>query len=511
MAMFKVQPAAYKIYAFDRGWRIMKYVTEHLFNRTNIAARWWFTKAQEALAHSRTRGAFIKYWIYVYMAGLYFAGAAQYVSAMILAGLFLVLQTIVLSLWAALSMLLIGLLAVCTFAYARFYRIFFRCPDCHKDMSIPTFICPTCSKPHPRLWPSIYGVLSHRCLTCNTRLPTLRLKIPGTHLIERDTLVRVCPNCSHQMNAGIGTGTNLHIPIVGGPSTGKSNFIVMATREFKETYEHERHYVVGFTDSKHEADYHENIKRLSHGRELVKTTEIVAHAYNLRIQSPRKRVPTLAYVYDAAGEAYNTSENTAQQEYYKYIDGIIFVIDPFSIRAYSHLHEPEIAQYQNLIRPSTLDVMQAYERMFHMFEDSAGLRKGRRFSHPIAVVITKVDALNLEHEIGTFAARNLMNSDPHITNEDQAINMLVRDFLCRYELDHFVRDVEMQFSNVRYFSCSALGRMPVAGDTRSFMSVRVGNPLIWLLGRAKAIEMAPETKNATRVLGPQTMPFQQHR
>lgn len=505
--LFEVQPA-HKMYAFDRGWRIMKYVTENLFTRTHVAARWWFSKAQDARTRSATQGTFVKYWMYVYMVGLYMAGGAQYLSAMALAALFLVLQSIALALWATLSVVVIGLLAVYTFAFSRFYRIFFRCPDCHKEMDIPTFICPTCKQQHTRLWPSIYGVVYHRCLSCNTKLPTLRTNIPGVRLLDRDSLTRICPNCSREMNAGIGTGTNIHIPVVGGPSTGKSNFIVMATKEFKENYGMEHNYTITFVDSRHENDFNENMKRLSTGRELVKTTEIVARAYNLKIESQKSRVPKIAYMYDAAGEAYNTSENTTQQEYYKYIDGIIFVIDPFSVPGYRRLHQQEIQFYQNLIRPSALDVMQAYERMFSMFEDSAGLRKGRRFPHPITIVVTKVDALNLENEIGSVAAQELMQRDPAIMNESDAINVLVRNFLWQYDLDHFVRDVEMQFTQVRYFSCSALGRMPVVGDNRSFIPMRVGDPLIWLLSRAKAIEALPDTSRKTRVLPPQSMPLQ---
>ena len=507
MATFEVQPA-YKIYAFDRGWRIMKYVTETLFKRTDVAARWWFTKAQDAFARSKTQGSFVKYWMYVYMIGLYLAGAVQYVIAMLFAGLFLAVQTILLSLWVAFSIIMIGLLTVCTFTYSRFYRIFYRCPDCHKEMSIPTFICPTCSERHTRLWPSIYGILAHRCKgnanTCDTKLPTLRIEMPGMKLMKRDDLVRICPNCTSQLNAGIGTGTNIHFPIVGGPSTGKSNFIVMATKEFKQRYETENHYSITFTDSKHELDYNENVRRLSTGRELLKTTEVVAHAYNLKIQSPKSRVPKLAYIYDAAGEAYNQSENTSQQEYYKFIDGIIFVIDPFSIPVYRSIHAQDIQFYQDLIRPSQLGVADAYARMFDMFEDSAGLHKGRRFSHPIAVVVTKVDALNLEYEIGSFAAQNMMNADPSITTEGDAINLLVRNFLVQNDLDDFVRNIELQFSNVRYFSCSALGRMPLLNDNRAFMPVRVADPLIWLLSRAKAIEPVQENGRGTRFLEPQT-------
>lgn len=508
MSVFELQPA-YKIYAFDRGWRIMKYVMDNLFKRTDTAARWWFTKADDAKTRSVTQGAFVKYWIYVYMAGLYLAGGAQYVSAMILVCLFLAVQTILLSLWVSFSIFLIGVLWLCTFAYSRFYRIFYRCPDCHKEMSIPTFICPTCSERHSQLWPSIYGIASHRCIKCNTKLPTLRMSIPGMNLMKRDDLARICPNCTSQINAGIGTGTNIHFPVVGGPSTGKSNFIVMATKEFKERYEHEHRYSITFIDSRHELDFNENVRRLSTGRELVKTTEVVAHAYNLRIQAPKARVPKIAYIYDAAGEAYNVSENTSQQEYYKYIDGMIFVIDPFSIPTYRSTHASAIQHYQNLIRPSSLDVMQAYERMFNMFEDSAGLRKGHRFSHPIAVVITKTDALNLEFEIGSFAAQSLMNADPSIKSEGDAINQLVRNFLCLNDLDHFVRDIEMQFSNVRYFSCSALGRMPVQEDNRSFIPVRVSDPLTWLLARTKAIAALPDTGRVTTVLDPQVMTMRQ--
>lgn len=88
------------------------------------------------------------------------------------------------------------------------------------------------------------------------------------------------------------------------------------------------------------------------------------------------------------------------------------------------------------------------------------------------------------------------------------MNTLVRNFLCRYELGHFVQNVEIQFSNVRYFSCSALGRLPVPGDTRSFIPIRVGEPLIWLLANAKAIESPEHLANAraTQVLGPITVP-----
>lgn len=485
MALVEAQPA-YKIYAFDRGWRIINYVTRHLFKRTDTAARWWFNRGRSVLVWGRAKGNFALYWAYVVMVGMALAGGFQYASAMLLAGLFIVIQSLLLSLWVCFSMVGIGLLAGCTFVYGRFYRIFFRCPDCHQEMDIPTFICPTCASEHTRLWPSIYGILLHRCKTCGTKLPTLRLNIERLHMIERDKLVRICPRCRVELNAGIGTGTNVHIPIIGGPSTGKSNYIVMATREFKNLYERLYSHTITFTDSKHEQDYNESVHRLSLGRELLKTSDMVGRAYNLKIQPPKSSVPKLAYIYDVAGDVYLSSQDTQMQEYYKFIDGILFVIDPFAITDYAYAHQSEISRYKSLIRPGALDVMQTYERMFQMFEASVGLHRGKRFPHPLAVVVTKIDALNLDQEIGVGAARNLILQRPGLT-EEEATNGLVRDFLFRNGLDHFVRDAEMQFSRVRYFSCSALGRMPDPMNSSPFTPVNVANPLIWLLTSARAI------------------------
>lgn len=509
MKLFEVQPA-YKIYAFDRGWRIMRYVTDNLFKRTDIAARWWFNKANDTRSAIAVKHWFVKYWGYVLIAGLWLAGAAQYISAMILAGVFLALQSILLSLWVAISLVMIGILSACTFVYSRYYRIFCRCPDCHSEMPIPTFVCSTCYERHSRLWPSIYGIVSHRCRNCETKLPTMNVRLPGSKLIDRKQLERICPSCQAKMNVGIGEGTNIHIPIVGGPSTGKSNYIVMATKEFKEVFEHSYNYNITFTDEKHEQNYLANVNSLAHGHELVKTPDEMAHAYNLRIKSPKARVPKLAYIYDAAGEAFNSSENTQRESYYGYVNGIVFVIDPFAISSYRHIHEREIENLKDKIRPSILDVMEAYERMFEMFKSSKSLRRGQRSSQPIAIVVTKVDALNLEWEIGIPAARALMAQDPSLTSEEDAISVLVRNFLNTYGLDHFIRELEMQFTNVKYFSCSALGRMPSDFDTSSFMPVRVVDSLLWLLSKTKAIDVVPKHVPVTQMLEQPPMTMQQH-
>ncbi len=105
------QPA-YKLYAFDRGWRIIRYVTENLFKRTDVAARWWFNKGKDTLSWGRAKGSFALYWAYVVLVGMWLAGIVQYITAMIMAALFVAVQSVLLTLWAALCLLAVARTAI---------------------------------------------------------------------------------------------------------------------------------------------------------------------------------------------------------------------------------------------------------------------------------------------------------------------------------------------------------------------------------------------------------------
>ena len=83
-------------------------------------------------------------------------------------------------------------------------------------------------------------------------------------------------------------------------------------------------------------------------------------------------------------------------------------------------HADRISALHSALRPSTLDVMDAYGRMIEVLEQSVGLRRGSRFSHPIAVIISKADALDLDDLIGDSAVKRLMQADPSFVLEEDA-------------------------------------------------------------------------------------------
>jgi hypothetical protein len=479
------QPAPLS-YPFDGGWQVMKYVRENVFSRTDASARGYYKQAEPRKLEAETTGSTIpKYWKYCIYLGFMLAGFSQYISAMLIVSIFLVLQFVVLIIWAVLATITATLLAGVTFLYGQFYKIYYRCPDCHEQMRIPIYVCPVCATEHSRLWPSPYGILHHRCATCNTKLPTL-------DLMGRKELVQKCAHCGAPMSRDVGRLTNLHIPVVGGPNTGKSNYIFTATQAFIDDYAGPRGYEVEFSDEDHRVQYETNMASLASGNVLVKTTTIVPQAYNLSIKKPHQRVGRIVYLYDAAGEAYSDEENTLLQTYYPYAHGIIFIVDPFSINAYYRENEEEIKELRSQIQPGPVDVMSSYERMLFMLESTKKTGGQERFPYPIAIVVTKTDALALEEVIGRPAAQELMLGNDFYRFEQQAIDTLVQEFLSAYGLGNLVRDVQMRFKDVGFFSCSALGRLPYAEDKTAFEPMRVLDPFLWLLNQTGVAELRKE-------------------
>lgn len=483
--LYSPQPAKL-MYPFGGGWQVMKYVQDNIFIRTQSAANYWYTEGAKLKTKAEFESnALFKYWIWMAYAGAQLAGVVQYITAFIFVALFFCVQFIVLTIWMIAATVMMGVLATINFLYGSYFKIFFRCPDCHAQMNIPIYVCPNCATEHTRLWPSVYGVFHHTCLKCNTELPTL-------DFVGRKDITQKCIDCSRPMNKEIGRLINIHIPVIGGPSTGKSNYIFMATKQFIELYAKPRGIQVTFPDEKHLQNYESNLRQLSTGTPLVKTPEIVPQAYNLSIKQPKDRIGRIVYIYDAAGEAYSEESKTILQTYYKYVHGLILIIDPFSIDLFARQHENEIDELKNSIRPSGLDAMDAYERMINVLEASVGLKRGERFKHPLAVVISKTDALDLENIIGRPAAKELMRNDPSIRLESDAIHKLVENFLNDYGLGNFVRDVKLQFENVTFFSCSALGRMPEPNDHRPYEPLGVLDPFLWLLGEIKVVGLVQE-------------------
>lgn len=480
------QPS-YATYAFDGGWQVMIYVKNNLFTRTQKEAQYWFTQGEKWKTNGQYESNNLKkYYYYSAYAGFQLAGIFQYVFALAVVALFFALQFVVLTTWMTLAIVLMALLAGFNFLYGYYYKIFFRCPECHEQMKIPIYVCPSCATEHTRLWPSAYGIFYHTCSKCETRLPTL-------DFFGRKEIIQKCTACTSPLNSDIGRLVNVHIPVIGGPNSGKSNFIFMAVNRFIENYAPERSISTSFPDERHQQSYENHLRLLNSGKVLLKTPDVIPQAYNLAVKHPRDRIGHIVYIYDAAGEAYANDINVIQQKpYFDFVHGLIFIIDPFSIDQFVRQHENEIEPIRKALSPSTLSVMDAYERMVVVLEASFGVRKGEKFKAPLAVVVTKTDALDLDGKIGLRAAQEMMKADPSIRLEIDAMDSLVETFLTEKGLGNFIRDVRLHFENPSFFACSSLGRLPDSSDNNPFTPVGVLHPFLWLLDQVNVVKWSEE-------------------
>lgn len=480
--LFDEQPA-YLMYMYDAGWYVINYALSNVWLLTHTNAKDWFDKGEEWGREAESSEHVMKVWGYGLALGGYLGGLFHYVAAFLIVSFFIILQVVFLVLALIATSLAMTFIGSGTWLYGRFYGIYHRCPSCHHEMPIPVYICPECSSRHTRLWASPYGILRHRCEgtlpsgdTCGELLPTLKS-------LGQNKLIQRCPNCDYVLE-GLG-GTNIHIPIVGGPAVGKSHYIVMATMELIDKHASANGLTITLPDTRHQRDFEFNGKLLKSGKRLPKTSNAddSAKAYLVEIAEPSRPVPKLLYIYDAAGEYFTANDSAQQQLYFKYVHGILLIVDPFSIEKVRKAYEPELIGSPGIIAPSADTLESVYDNLLDLFETKFKMKRNKKFSAPIAIVVTKCDAFDLEDKIGEPAALKYKMSHPKVGQTGDAINNLVEEFLIDYGAGNFVRNLKAHSSRVRFFSCSAIGLGNNTTSASSFEGVRVLDPLLWLMSK----------------------------
>ncbi|CCQ63065.1 Serine/Threonine protein kinase [Crocosphaera watsonii WH 0401] len=467
----------------------MKFVSQEVWKRTKDDGQKWLDWGKDRFNEGHSQlggiGGFIKALVGYYAPGfgVILGWLFHFIAAFAIIALFLTLKFIFCVIGVIITSFLMLFLTVGNYLYSQFYKIYNVCPTCHHEMEIPTYICPNCSTEHTRLRPSVYGIRKHICKgtlpnnggVCNHELKTL------TYFGEDKLLSKICPECKRPIE-GIG-GINAHIPIVGLPNSGKTHYMYMGLKQLKEEYAPAHSLEVKLPNQTHLQQYEDSINSLKTGQTLLKNSaaDDSAKALNLEVKKSNQAVPNLLYLYDVAGEYINADELAELQKYFEYVNGAFLIIDPFSI---PQVHQKYEEERQDNASPSLQDLEASYERMLYLFETKTK-KKRDKFSQPIAIIITKVDSCDLEQQIGTLAAQQYMAKNSDVNNEQDAINILVKQFLDDYGAGNLVRNIEGNFSDVRFFSCSNLGFSDQTIGSQdphpSFDGVRVLEPMLWLM------------------------------
>jgi GTPase SAR1 family protein len=352
-------------------------------------------------------------------------------------------------------------------------KIFTPCPACHYKTELPAYLCPKCGIAHNNLVPNRYGIIKRICI-CGEKLPT-------SFFSGRTTLKAKCIHCGY----GIETEetTPICIPIIGGPSVGKTCYLFAATHSLIENIAPKYSWKTPFLNTQNKELYLRVLQDFNRGIVPAKTTELTPKAFNFFIKSNEWSPGKILYFYDAAGEAFQNSKELLSHRFYGYLHGFLFIIDPFSIPGLINQYQDNLKLHHAGIRPSAMVLEEAFDIMLINLEKNHKIRRNERITQPFAVVINKIDVFDLEDRIGHRAVKKYLAQHREVDDFKQAEDLLCKEVLKTWGLGNFLRKLEQKFEHHHFFTCSALGRIP-EGNNNKYVPSRVGEPLLWLLGKA---------------------------
>lgn len=370
-------------------------------------------------------------------------------------------------------------------------RIFTACHECKGKSLIPTYLCPNCGEKHTNLTPGVYGILKRTC-NCGEILPS-------TFFNGRRELKAICHNCWLE-----GKTTELNdretvpicIPVVGGPSVGKTAFITAFSYDFIEKIAPAKSWEIElYNDDKSKIfkeitqDYQTGSTRLTKRQTDINKPSSIS--FSFFVKGDEFKPERLVHVYDIAGEVFTDNSENEVQKQYEYCQGIVLIIDPFSIPSVKYKYERDLTP-EDLDVIGKADINGIVNSFLNKLREVTGLSDRKILSVPLAVVIDKADSAGLFNELGEGAINTLRATNPEKYNN----TMDLQDYLCRKFLkdngmESFLNTIKIKFKNNRFFVCSAIGH---TRDKGAYQPKGIMEPMEWLFRNADS-KMATSWKD----------------
>lgn len=314
---------------------------------------------------------------------------------------------------------------------------------------------------------------------------------------------RFCPHCRHRLEYDYITTKSRVVAMIGSRESGKSTYVGVLIHELRNTIG------AAFNGMSAElvGDNSRNRYRDLFAGPLFGKGETVAATSPIRVQqrlepllfmlrfpkgrrvAARSRIlrdrlsAAMMIFYDTAGEDILRDEEMGRLgNYLNSADGIIFILDPLQISSVRHAVGDSTPVPRNA--PDQTDMIQ---RLAELLRERRGIDSNRRVSTPLAIALTKTDALNgvlPEHSV-------LRRAGPHHGAYDDVDGRYVHDetratLSTWADGDSLLNTVHNNFSNYRFFGLSALG-VPPTGQTQisrtGIHPLRVEDPMLWILGQ----------------------------
>lgn len=317
--------------------------------------------------------------------------------------------------------------------------------------------------------PSKYGVFKRKC-QCGHKIPT-------TFFNGRQKLQAVCLRCGTLLKDG-GKHIDIVIPVVGGPSAGKTCFINMAISQI-EMATLQNDLVFKYSPNAMD-DYATNKSSMQNGILPYKTNDLRLRYYQFYLTATGVQIQNLVSLCDVAGELFDSDTAIGQQIGFKNADAFIMLVDPLSVAKYRESLAGRINCSSYGASEKPLD--EILSTLITTLENMHCITSKSAIKTDVAVVFTKCDIPGLENLIGTSAVRKY-RQEYDIKSLYDATNEVCERFLIEYEEQNFLNSLKSKFRSIQFFTCSALGH--VANGSK-FTPSGVEDPVLWVVDKASA-------------------------
>lgn len=389
-------------------------------------------------------------------------------------------------------------------------------PNC-KLKIIPLDKCPVCRSPLPEKilgagyeCPKCHTVIyRNKCPDCGAPINSKVYNLGNTcpHCGEMTNSV-LCPTCHNRLPESTLEGRNIIISIIGSRDSGKSNYVGVLIKELIERISPEFDgFLKPFDDTM--VRYRDVFENTLYGKSPRRLTQTQSVFQNNGVYKPlifsfiiRKRRFLREYndsftfaFFDTAGEDLRDFETMSTvTKYIAKSSAIIYLLDPLKIpRVVDELDSDTV---ERAATASKSDITEPTEIMNYV---SALIRREREYSErkaidiPVAVVFSKFDTITSLLPQGTV----MMNPSPHchqkafVKSDYQNVDMEVRALLNEWGQEHFMSQVEAEYSNHAFFVTSAFGlhnNAKIGGSINRPNPHRIEDALLWILAEEDFIE-----------------------
>jgi hypothetical protein len=308
---------------------------------------------------------------------------------------------------------------------------------------------------------------------------------------KKESRTRLCPTCHYELSHDVGQIDQRIVAIIGGSATGKSVYIAALINRLQHEVGANFDFGVSMvgdnTRQRWMTDFYrplfENKTLLAGTQSAIGDQRVkIPLIFRLTIKHGNSIRALNISFFDTAGEDMTKLKLdllSVEARYICHADGIIVLLDPLQIESIrQQLPGANLPQPDPMARPNFI-----VERLRELFEQYYHLSASKKIKVPVAFTFSKADTLKPLLSPDSALLRTGEHFGVLDLQDVQSVSTEIGNYIQAWINPGFYKDIDLWFSNYRFFGVSSLGRQPASNDRLADVPNprRVEDPFLWLL------------------------------